>query len=139
LRITSIDSRAWVEITPGKSELSFSIECMIDRGEGLFRGESLFHGKNTDFHFLNIEEFISDLDKFILERNISPKLNGVYGPCLEFYRSTKRTTAVMVHFSVGDDSSAYSDNVEFKTSGTFEINSEFLNDYLKDFNELIKV
>jgi hypothetical protein len=132
MRITSIDSKAWVEITPGNSEFSFSIECMADRGQ------SLFHGKSTDFHFLNIEEFISDLNKFILDRNISPKLNGIYGPCLEFYRSKNQTTAVMAHFSVGDDSSAYSENVEFKTTGTFEINSEFLNDYLSGFKELIK-
>lgn len=125
MRITSIDSKTWVEITPGNSEFSFSIECMADRGQ------SLFHGKNTDFHFLNIEEFISDLNKFILDRNISPKLNGIYGPCLEFSRSKKQTTAVMVHFSVGDDSSACSENVEFKTTGTFEINSEFLKELIK--------
>jgi hypothetical protein len=132
MRITSTDSKAWVEITRGNSKFSFSIECMADRGQ------SLFHGKNSDFHFLNIDEFIIDLNKFILDRNISPKLNGIYGPCLEFSRSKKQTTTVVVYFSVSDDSSAYSENVEFKTMGTFEINSEFLNDYLRGFKELIE-
>ena len=132
MRITSADNKAWVEITPGKSYLSFNIECMVNSGQ------SLFHGKNAEFHLLNIEEFIADLNKFILDRKVLPQLNGVYGPCLEFYRSNKQTTAVMVRFSVGDDASAYSDNVEFKTTGTFEINSEFLNDYVKGFSELTK-
>lgn len=132
MRITSIDSKAWVEIVPGNSEFSFSIECMADRGQ------SLFHGRNADFHFLNIEEFVSNLNTFILDRSISPTLNGTYGPCLAFYRSKKQTTAVMVHFSVGDDSSAYSENVEFKTTVTFEIDGEFLNEYLRGFRELIK-
>ena len=132
MRITSTDSKAWVEITPGKSSLSFTIECMV------IGGESTLHGKNADLYLQNIEAFATDLDKFILDRNLRPQLNGVYGPCLEFYRSKTNATAVMVRFIVVDDSSAYAENVEFKTTGAFEINAEFLNEYVSGFEELAK-
>jgi hypothetical protein len=132
MRITSIDSKAWVEITHGKDYLSFNMECAVNSRQNFFQG------KNTDFHFLNTEEFIEDLDKFILNRDVLPQLKGVHGPCLVFYRSKKQATAVMVRFSVSDDSSAYSEGVEFKTTGTLEINSEFLNEYVKEFKRLFK-
>lgn len=101
-------------------------------------GQNSFRGKHTDFHFLNAEEFTETLNKFILYRNVVPQLRGVHGPCLEFYQSKKQATAVMLRFSITDDSSSYSENVEFSTVGTFEINSEFLNEHLKEFKKLIK-
>ena len=132
MRITSTDGKAWVEITPGKNALSFNIECMVNDEQ------NTFHGKNADLYLQNIDEFATDLDKFILDRNLRPQLAGVYGPCLEFYRSKTNATAVMVRFIVVDDSSAYAENVEFKTTGAFEINAEFLNEYVSGFEELAK-
>jgi hypothetical protein len=130
MRITSIDKKVWLDISRNGDHVhsSFSVESLVDIGHGKF------DAKNGDIHFLNFEEFVKNFDAFILNRKLTPQLNG---PETEIKFSNMQN-AVMVSFVIGDAFSGYSTTVRFKTEGAFEINAEHLNDLLSSFKKLFK-
>ena len=126
--IKSIDSQSWIEIERSLLEQEyscFSIACKVDIGHGQFTA------KNTDVHFVNLKQFVDDLDHFILDRNLSPILEGTYGTSLKFYSPS--SCSLMVSFTIGDAYCGYIETVDFKTSGTFEIEQEYLGNLLSWF------
>jgi hypothetical protein len=130
--IKAIDTKAWIEIIRnGKGEhASYTVECSVDIGHGLFGGT------NRLIHFINLDEFIKELDMFITDRTRVPKLNGTDDTQITFFRPEGRN-CVMVSFTVGDAFSGYSTTVRYKTEGTFEVNSEFLNSFVEEFRNLL--
>jgi hypothetical protein len=63
MKIRSINNESWLSIENVLDEhgySSVSIEAEVDIGH------SFFHGKNEDIHFTNLDEFIVQLDAFIL-------------------------------------------------------------------------
>lgn len=133
MRIRPTDDKAWLELSRNGSEAhaSFSIECSVDIGHGKFRA------KNSDVHFLNAEEFVKTLDAFVLNRKVTPQLNGTYDTSVKFFRPQGKNL-IMLSFVIGDAFSGYAATTHYKTEGEFEVNAEYLDELIKNFNELLK-
>ncbi len=133
MRITSSDFKSWISIEQHGDEQysSFKVKAFVDIEHGSFSGE------NTDVQFLNIKVFIIELDEFILNRTLHPKLEGTYNSFIEFYKATNNN-AILVNFSIGDAYSGYSEIASYSIKGTFEIDPEYINIILQDFIKLEK-
>ena len=104
MKILSSDSRQWIEVKRlvDNDYTAYELGASIDIGHGLFSG------KNNDIQFLNLNEFIENLDSFILYRELIPRLEGTYESYIEFYRP-KSKNSIMVNFCVGDAYAGYSE------------------------------
>ena len=58
-----------------------------------------FDAKNMDVQFLNLDEFASEFDKFILDRSHIPHLEGTYDTYFTF---TAHGAAVILKYQLGD-------------------------------------
>lgn len=92
---------------------------------------SFFKGSNSDIHFLNMPEFIDQLDSFVLNRNVRPKLEGTYDSYLSFIGSGN---VVEVNYCIGSQN----DHQIFSQKGGFEISQEHLSSILTDLKTLYK-
>ena len=131
MKIESTDSKSKIEIirTGDEGYSSFEVSVNIDIGHGFFSG------CNTDLIFLNLSNFIDEIDAFILNRNISPKLNGTYDSFIQLIKD-KRTSAILVKFKIGDAYCGYSDTIQYSIEGGFEINQELLSTILTEAKKL---
>ena len=131
IRIKSLDNTAWLAIFRNQDEphASFSIECSVDIGHGVFDAE------NSDVHFLNQKEFAEALDDFILDRALAPQLDGTYDTFVKFFRPAGRNS-VMVNFAIGDAFSGRSAAARYRTEGEFEMDAEYLNGLVAEFAAL---
>ena len=126
MNITSTDKKSRISIEHHVDEhgyYSFYIEATIDLGH------SLFHAKNTDIHFTNTEKFAKELDAFILDRSVTPFLEGTYdsnlglvGDANNVYLSIELGSAFM-----GEKTHKYA------LSGTLEIDQETLSHVAREF------
>jgi hypothetical protein len=130
MKIKSHDDKQWIEIEQSLDVgyPSYKFQVSIDIGHNLFTGE------NNDMYFLNLEEFIGNLDSFILNREIKPKLEGTYNCFVEFYRPGNKNI-IMVSFYVGSTYAGFSDTASYGLKGCFEFNAEYLNEVLEGFKE----
>lgn len=133
MRIKSIDENAWLEISRNGDEFHspFLIECSVNLRHGKFSA------KNGEVHFLNLEEFVKNLDAFILNRKLTAQLNGTYDVAVKFFQPQDKQIA-MVGFVIGDAFTGRSLTTRFKTEGEFEINTELLNDLVRNFKKFLE-
>lgn len=128
MKILSSDSKQWIEVKRFVDDdySSYELGVSIDVGHGHFTG------RNKDIQFLNLKEFIENLDSFILSRELKPRLEGTYDSFVEFY-SPKNKNSIMVNFCVGDAYAGYPETAMYGLKGSFEFNVEYLNDVLEKF------
>lgn len=114
MKIVSVDSKTWISVErhedPG-GYASFEVEAQVDIGHGQFRAW------NVDVQFLNLGTFTDELDRFVLDRRLAPRLEGTYDTVLAFSASG---AAVILTFCVGDAFCGRK-TVEFRLTGAFEI------------------
>ncbi len=123
LRITSPDGHSWLELRPFRDESGYcdpgEFEVYIDYGHGSFRGV------NVNVQFLNLQEFQSDFDRFIMDRSLRPSLKGTYD-CLVMFHG--QGTKVHLQFCLGDAFCGGSLGCEeSRIRGAFGVDGEQLN------------
>lgn len=126
MKVSSTDSQSWFLVNYNQDQNgydSFSIEVNFDVGH------SAFHGKNTDVHFLNLAGFIIELDAFILNRNLQPRLLGTYDSVLVL--KAEATGNITVSLIIGSSL----ENKDYRVQGSFEFLPEKLNDVLRGFQQ----
>jgi hypothetical protein len=131
MRITSIRDISWVNIECRQdSNVSTSFE--IEVYAGIRNGQ--FHAKNLKIHLFNLEEFVAEFDRFILDRSLGPRLEGTYNTFIAF-SATGNT--VICQYRLGG---AFSDRktMNFHHFGEFEIAQENLLQLLENFRALLK-
>ena len=130
MKIYSINNHSLIEVNQftdienNYSSFVLSVAIDIEHGE--------FSAKNTDVHFFNIDEFNSNFDDFISNRELNPKLEGTYDSFIEFSAYRNR---VYVHFKIGD-SYCGSKIVNYSLEGSIEISQENLLIYQQQFLSL---
>ena len=96
MKISSSDRRCWISIerpAGAHPHAAFAVEASVQIGHGRF------HARNSDIHWTNGQEFSKDLDKFMTNRGLRPRLKGTYDSFIGFSGSA---TSVMLEFAVGD-------------------------------------
>lgn len=128
MRLVSTDNQSELTITVVEDEHGYKASSLTAQ---ISLGHSEFKGSNSDINFLNLPDFIRDLDAFILNRKIEPKLNGTYGSYILF-RGTN--TSVAIIFKIGG-AFCGTDTYNYSVTGTFEIDQGQLGEIV---NELRK-
>ncbi len=105
---------------------SFMLDVSVDIGHGVFKAT------NADIHFRNLAAFIGELDAFILDRTVKPRLEGTYDSYIEF---SGTPSMVSVSFCVGD---AFFGNTRFALIGAFDIDQDYLSAALEQFRALLE-
>ena len=127
MKISSKDNRSWLSIECNRDSFgytSFQVEAHADIGHGQF------DAKNSNVHFSKLNNFAEEFDRFITNRNLSPRLDGDYDTYIVFF---SRENAVIVQYRLGD---AYGKSANFYQLAEFEIEQEYLLDCLAGFREL---
>jgi hypothetical protein len=107
---------------------SFFVETELAKSSNQY----YFKGHNKDVHFFKLDEFIKDLDHFITDRKIKPRLQGTYDFCLDV--QAIESTRVWLTIYVGyDNPSIPFATIKYGVLGGFEIDPEFLNQIVKSF------
>lgn len=114
MKIESRDHTSWITIDDvgENGRPAFRVETYVDVGHGRFIAS------NEDVSFFRLEEFATELDSFVLNRGLAPRLAGTYDTTIQF-RAEGRT--IWVEFVIGD---AYGGNPRAQTyalTGGFEI------------------
>lgn len=132
LRIECHDSRSRIEIQRcGDAAYSwFELHCTVDIGHGRFSGS------NVDIQFLNASAFLAELERFSLDRNLTPQLDGTYSSFLIFWRPSG-SDDVMLSFSVGDAYSLGPVTSEFNLTGSLRLPQGVLDAMIADFRVLL--
>ena len=129
MKIKSIDNQSWIELTqnPDDDWLSFCMTVSIDLGH------SVFTGSNFNLCLLNLTKFFEDFSKFILDRQLTPKLEGTYNSYLSF---SYQNEVVIVRFSLGDCFSG-TIPIDYAMTGGFEITEASLLVIEREFKILL--
>jgi hypothetical protein len=126
MRISSVYKDKWIAIEYN-GEFSYTVQVHIDIGHGRF------DAINIAINWLNYNEFVSELNEFILDRSRTPHLKGTYNTYLVFSGHAHR---IILDYQLGD---AYNGEVRLENHyqrGTFEISQEYLLQILAEFSEL---
>lgn len=131
MKIISLNKKFFIEI---KNNIendfpSFKVLAEIDINHGVFSA------KNNDLALLNINEFRGDLDAFIINRELQPRLEGTYDSFIEFSKGTEITKA-RIKFAIGDAYSGFTKTVNFLFTGEFEIEIESISKLLRELKAL---
>ncbi|NOY00979.1 MAG: hypothetical protein GXP30_14820 [Verrucomicrobia bacterium] len=118
LKLESGDRKSWVEVRPHNNDPGVYSACAMEAVADLGRGR--FQGLNGDVFFMRFEKFCDEFDRFILDRSLSPTLEGEYDSYLSFSAEGNR---VIFSFCVGDDSAEEA----YRLRSSFEIEGERLN------------
>ena len=119
MKIDSLDRKSWIEIESSKdgfNHKNLTIETSVDICHGVFRA------KNLDINFLNIKEFITKLENFLIDRKEAPILNGTYDSFIKIYGDTSH---VFLKFAIGDEFCG-KPNHDYLFRGSFEFDQEQL-------------
>lgn len=131
MKIHSVDNNCSITIehTVDLSGYSgFQVEVHADIRHGKF------DAKNMDVQFLNLDEFVSEFDKFTLDRSYIPYLKGTYDTHFTF---TSNGAAVILKYQLGDAFCGQKTSYYYQ-SGEFEVGQENLLHYLGDFRSFIE-
>lgn len=131
MKIISVDNNCFVALEyrgdpSGHSGFQVVVHADIRHGQ--------FDAKNMDVQFLNLEEFVSELDKFILDRTRMPRLEGTYDTYFAFSASG---SAVILKYQIGDAFCGRKTSY-FYQSGEFEVEQENLLQFLGGFRSFIE-
>ena len=125
--IYSVDKKNWFRVEQVFDEVtqysSFLFEVYIDLGH------SVFHSKNSDIQIFDINSFVNELNEFLMDRSLEPKLEGTYDSFLSFIGNNRD---IQISFNIGS-SYCSSETYSYSTSGKFEIDQEHLNEVLEFF------
>lgn len=131
MKICSVDNNCFVALEY-KSEPSgyfgFQVEVHADIRHGQFAA------KNIDVQFLNLEEFVQEFDKFILDRTRMPRLEGTYDTYFAFSASG---STVILKYQLGDAFCGRKTSY-FYQSGEFEVGQENLLRFLGGFRSFME-
>jgi len=125
------DSYITIEHIGDKYYSSFSIETELSKPSNL----DYFKGHNRDVQLLSLDDFINDLDCFIIDRTKKPRLNGTYDFCLEI-QALESTRAWLTIYLGYEISIPDFKTIRYGVSGGFEIDIEFLNQMVRGFKDL---
>lgn len=98
------------------------MEVVVDLGGGRFQG------LNRDVFFSGFEKFCDEFDHFILDRSLTPRLEGSYDSFLSF---SGKGNSIDFAFCVGDYGTE-----DHRLSSSFTIEGDRLNEltsYFRDF------
>lgn len=129
MRIIGDDKRSWLSIERWEDGgySAFAMEAHVEIGHGEF------HSKNIDVQLLQIDKFVSEFDCFILDRSLSPRLNGTYDSYICFRGVGAQ---VVLEFEIGDATTIGSKTVFHRQTGAFIVDQEFLTEILRSFRSL---
>lgn len=130
MKLTSEDRQCWIAIeamADPDGYCGFAVEAHADIGHGQFCA------KNADVQFLNLAQFVAEFDRFLLDRSLSPRLEGTYGCYLAF---SAAGNSVTVQYGIGD-AFCGKRTVYFQQSGAFEMAQENLLPILADFRRIV--
>ncbi len=131
MRITSVENISWVNVEYKKDPSgypSFEMEVHADVRHGQF------HARSLNVHFLNFEEFVAELDRFILDRSRAPRLEGTYNTFIAFLA---KGTTVICQYRLGGAFSGKK-TVYFHHFGEFEIEQGYLLQLLGGFRTMME-
>ena len=131
MRITSAEKLSWVNVECKQDPSGypiFEIEVHADIRHGQF------HAKNLEVQFMNFEEFVAELDGFILDRSSAPRLEGTYNTFIAFL---VKGTTVMCQYRIGGAFSGRK-TAYFHHFGEFQIDQECLLQLLGGFRALMQ-
>lgn len=131
MKICSVDNNCFVALEfrgDSSGYYGFQVEIHADIQHGKF------DAKNIDVQFLNLEEFVPELDKFILDRTRMPRLEGTYDTYFAFSASG---SAVILKYQLGDVFCGRKTSY-FYQSGEFEVEQENLLQFLGGFRSFIE-
>jgi len=133
MHISSSDGKAWIEVRRNEEDNfpSFAFSGAVNIGHGSFAAS------NSSLAFLNLGDFAEMLDKFILERDLQPCLEGTYESYLKVWRPSGKNE-VMLSFCIGDAFSGWVGTSEFKLQGEFPIEQETLNSLVSAFRSMAR-
>lgn len=106
----------------------FRIAARADIGHGYFQAG------NGDVRLINLRGFVAELDRFVLDRRRSPRLDGTHDTFLSFAAAANTVT---LRYCIGDAFHGRA-TVLFHQSGAFEIDEEKLLQYLSAFQALLQ-
>ena len=125
MKIYSTDKSKYIELIELDYDgLSF-IEAKADFGT--------FKGSNDSISFELMEEFINDFDSYITDWSIKPVLTGTYDFKIEIYSKSNKT---FIKATIGNTVCSPDWNENFGVYGQFQIEEEYLNQYLYEFKQL---
>lgn len=132
LRIQCLDTRSWVDIQRrgDARNVWYELRCSVDIGHGSFSAT------NVDVQFLNRDAFVMELERFPVDRRLTPQLAGTYGSFLIFWRHGS-TDDLMLSFSVGDAHSLGPVTSEFNLTGSLRLPSGMLDAMTTDFRAVL--
>ena len=122
------------------SDPEFFIELISDNYDGVHFVEVRakfgdFNGRNNNVHLENLSEFAHELDEFISDTTETPELKGTYGFRLTFFARSPAGRP-RVRCNLGNTVCHPEGNRDFGIYGEFEIDPEYLNQYLAEIREL---
>ena len=131
MKICSVDNNCFVALEykgdpSGYSGFQVEVHADIRHGQ--------FDAKNIDVQFLNLEEFVQELDKFVLDRTRMPRLEGTYDTYFAFSASG---SAVILKYQLGDAFCGRKTSY-FYQSGEFEVEQESLLQFLGGFRSFME-
>ena len=132
MRITCVEKISWVNIEYKRDPSgypSFEVEVHADVRHGQF------HAKNLNVQFINFEEFVAELDRFILDRSRAPRLEGTDYTFIAFLA---KGITVMCQYRLGGAVSGRK-TVYYHLFGEFEIEQGYLLQLLGGFRALMEV
>jgi hypothetical protein len=112
---------------PGYEEQHFVIEISVEAG-----GDQ-FHIKHADVYLPNLDQFVAEFDKFILDRSRTPYLAIGYDD--SYLRLTGKSLDVTLEYHISKEFSCY----RYTNSGAFEVDQEYLLQILADLKSLAKI
>jgi len=131
MKITSSNRKCWISVersTGAHPHEAFAVEALVQIGHGRFQA------RNEDVHWLNGREFVEDLDKFITNRALSPRLNGTYD---SFVGLTGSATSVTLEFAIGDAFRGEKTH-RYLLRGSFDIEQDRLLGIVNEFKAITR-
>lgn len=126
MKISSVDNKCFVafeyNVDPNGYG-GFQVEVHADIGHGKF------NAKNADVQFINMEEFVSEFDGFILDRTRKPRLEATYDTYFAFSASGG---SVILKYQLGDVVCSQRNSCFYQT-GEFEVEQQNLQQFLAGF------
>lgn len=123
MKIYSVNKKSWLAVTQIKdgAYTAISVEVLVDIGHGIF------NAKNIDIQFLNLDTFSSELNHFMTDKSVLPRLNGTYDSFIEISGSVSH---VFIKFCIGDADCGAKTH-QYSLSGSFEVDQKHLASFKK--------
>ena len=133
MKISSNDRRCWISVerpAGAHPHTPFALEVSMQFGH------EYFHARNGDIHWTNGQDFSKDLDRFMTNRDLRPRLNcAANGSFVGFSGSA---TSVILEFAVGDAFLGDRTMHQYLLRGSFDVEQDRLLSIIDEFIALTK-